>query len=217
MESCSFCAEINGENENNFFLQIVRDLPYDDRIILKNDLFCLIPTIGCFIKGYTILVTLKHYDSYSMIDINSLKRIDTILKKIKQFYNRKFQGLTIFEHGCVDACNKAGACYQHSHLHIVPVSLNIDDIPLSNLIRINSIQDLTIFNKTQESYLYLSLSEGDYVAVNPQISSQFMRKIIAKVIGKEDYWNWRKYPFLENMIETKIELIEEFRKEGVRI
>jgi len=201
------------ENENyfNFFFQDCKEKHFN-RIIVRNDLFCLLPTLGCFIEGYTLLVTIKHYDSYSAIGKKNLEILRDTLTEIKNIYLKKYSGVSIFEHGCVDQLNKAGACYQHAHLHIVPIYIDIDNQLLLNLKKIDSIVDLNNFKDSNESYLYLSVLDKDYVVINPDITSQFMRKIVANQISKTEFWNWREYPFIQNIIKTKNSLINEFKK-----
>lgn len=211
MESCSFCSEMKDEDYFNFFFQDCKEEHFN-RIIAKNDLFCLLPTLGCFIEGYTLLVTVNHFDSFSTIGIGNLKSLKSTLENLKKKYLQLYSGVSIFEHGCVDKLNKAGACYQHAHLHIVPLNIHIDNQLLPNLIRINSVEDLNNFKDTKESYLYLSVLNDDYVIVNPEISSQFMRKIVANQINKPDLWNWREFPFTDNIIKTKNHLITEIKE-----
>lgn len=211
MECCSFCSEMENEDYFNFFFQDCKEEKFN-RIITKNDNFCLLPTLGCFTEGYTLLVTTKHFDSYSTIGINNLKILRNTLDGIKNKYISIYSGVSIFEHGCVDNSHKAGACYQHAHLHIVPINININIPLLSNLIRISSIEDIDNFSKTNESYLYLSVLNEDYVMINPDIPSQFMRKIVANQINKTDFWNWKEYPFIANIIKTKNMLVTEFEK-----
>ena len=59
-----------------------------------------------------------------------------------------------------------------------------------------------------DSYLMLSPKPGNYLIWESRrdFPRQMIRRTAAKVLGIEEFYNWRQYPFAENMYNTVLKL-----------
>ncbi len=82
------------------------------------------------------------------------------------------------------------------------MNVNIGEILKRNFRyeEIFKIHDLRKFKN--QSYIYYEFDNAYYVfTINKSIQSQLIRKIICEELEINDFWNWSKYPFRENIID----------------
>jgi len=120
-----------------------------------------------------------------------------------------------FEHGA--RCLTGGGCgIFHAHLHIVPVpkSFRIDQILPAGRAEHAGLLEAWQKNELTDEYLIVGDTSGDFASVDRAmikgfgISSQHMRKLIAKHFEIERPWDWREYDQPEPDL---IQLVNEWR------
>ena len=101
-----------------------------------------------------------------------------------------------FEHGPSSPFQGGGCCIDHAHLHIVPFNVNIDlNIAVRETYEASGYPATAkSFLLQRKPYLYIKFPQtsgrGSVLLDSTELPSQFMRRVIAKVIGKEDKWDW---------------------------
>lgn len=197
---CEFCNEFLGEQSR-----------YDRTIKKFDDNYVLLTTIGCFREGYTLLLPVKHVMSYANLGKKELDSLAYNIELIRSAIQEEYSCPVILaEHG--SGYHDLGAsCCEHAHLHLIPV-----DHPNTILNYYQSVGGkATVFNDLSNihtfsgvSYIYLSLSpKKHYVwSMNTNFSRQFVRKVCANIDGVGNNYNWRFFPFEENMSKTTIRL-----------
>jgi hypothetical protein len=111
-----------------------------------------------------------------------------------------------FEHGAVNTNLRGGCCIDHAHLHAVPTKLDLlDDLISAFRSRpINSWEDLARSFRQQQSYLYYeNQSAQQYLFDAPDnMPAQYIRKLLAKKLGRPNQWNWMTDPTLDKVAKT---------------
>ena len=217
-EECSFCAEINEEfgadnNEKtaNRYKAISCNVNSSSRVIWENDELLLMPTIGCFTEGYLLLVTKQHYFSIAEFVRNSdYKKLATTLSDIHKMITNLYNGCIFFEHGAINEHCKAGGCNDHAHLHILPAKGNILDKAKKHF-EFTKHPDLDWAHKVSSQYLMFFDGNNYFLSIDDVVPSQYFRQLLAIEAGVGDKWDWRRYPFTENMMYT----LERIRRESV--
>ena len=199
-KACDFCAEFN----SNADIQ-------KGRIIWRTKNFVFLPTIGCLTPGYCLLMPIKHYNSFAELPERELFESFALLEKARSQISEDFGTPIIAEHGSGGICDKGASCCSHAHMHLIPVKPEpvIDAYKKigGDPFRISNIKEL----KEQEgsSYMFLSPSPNLYLVwYAAKFVSQFVRRVSSNVLGFEYLFNWKKYPFHENMIITKQKLAQ---------
>jgi len=114
---CYFCDGL-------FQLNKKLGLATDESIIYQDDNLFITPDIAPIVKGHFLIVSKVHWNSFANADENTY----VSLEKAKNFLrNSVFKDTKIlfFEHGAVRK-NTAGACIDHAHIHVIPISSDID-------------------------------------------------------------------------------------------
>ena len=180
----------------------------------ETDNFFITGNLGSLVDGYNLVISKKHILSMSastdkeeyIYIINELRKIYIDIYGIEPI---------IFEHGSNNLDLSKDNSIDHAHTHIVNHKYVDEDkiIKELELKEVESIEELLEYGKNINYISYISNNGKYYIGEVKKTNSQIMRKYIAKDMNKEDTWDWRKYPYLENSFETNKRLL--LYKKGV--
>ncbi len=201
MLKCKFCEKFNVFQNQNCYL----NREWYDHIIAETENFFLVPALGQFIEGYLLIVSKSHYSSMSLLDLSTFNELIKFSKEVSVIIEKTYGKVTIFEHGSINASNSAGCCVDHAHWHILPLDFDLKEMLIKNF-NVNLISDETeilSYGKKNISYLYYANSINQRFILDAlYVPSQFFRIIIANKIGLIDNWDWRLYPYYDNIKNT---------------
>lgn len=176
-------------------------------IIEETKNFIIMPAEGALVEGYLMLVSKKHI--YSMAELNGIEKEEylSIIEKYRNIFFKNYNKFPIiFEHS-TSIKNKSSSSVSHAHTHIVNHNfMNEQDIiDKLKLYKINKKFDL---EKNDKPYIFYINQEGEFfITYDFKPVSQLMRRYISKDLGIDNKYNWREYPFTENIIKT-IEMLK---------
>lgn len=121
---CLFCKIISGDIPSNTI--------YEDEIVK------VFLDINPTSNGHCLIVPKKHYTNIEDIDLETLKYINEVAKKIYKKLKEKLncEGLTLVQN------NGLGQEVKHYHLHLVPRYTNDEIIMNPNKELLESIEDV---------------------------------------------------------------------------
>ena len=187
---------------NCVFCNIDKSRP-ENTIIDESDNFIVLPAVGSLVDGYLMIVSKKHINSMSELKENEIKEYEFLIEK----YRNKFKNIynkfpIIFEHGTPikDSDMKASSVV-HAHTHIVNHQFFDESAIIKNL-NFDRIDNLNYLSKEKNYIMYINPKNNCYVSYNFEPVSQIMRKIIAKDLGYENKFDWKKEKFIENINST---------------
>jgi len=133
--------------------------------------------------------------------LNAQKEIDKCKSVISKAFSKN---VIVAEHGSSSESELGANSIFHAHIHIIPIQNPID---VFNLYYEQGGKPLvykefsSITNHKNSSYLYLSLEDGKHLiwTNSEKFSRQFVRKVCAEIYQLPEYYNWKKYPFSENI------------------
>lgn len=211
---CVFCAEL--QPPETPLRTEPGDLPVYSRILAKNDALFVMPTLGCFVRGYLLLSTVDHYVSLASCPDDVVERVGGALDRLRgQFRERLGSGMLFFEHGTVSDRALSSASIFHFHLHLLPVNENLWERAGARcgfeLLEIRSLGSVKPLVEERNMSAYFLLGDWDgrmYLAdcSDGGFHSQFLREVLyAYYFGESEgeIWNWRKAPFFEQARQTK--------------
>lgn len=191
---CFFCQELEDRTKN---------LIKANRIVLETKNFVVFPTEGCFQIGYLLVVPKQHFLCFGELDFSLLTELDGILQKIT-IYVREKSGdeCIIFEHGTRNLEKLTSTSIMHAHIHVIPSKQGL--VPyLPDYCELRKVKGFSDLAQETDNYLFLRDVGGvNYIVKNDNYPSQFFRTITCKSMGIPKYWNWKEYPFRENMLIT---------------
>ena len=127
---CGFCAELHETDSQNNLLKtvITPQLSINSRVMYETENYVVIPTIGCFVEGYVLIVSKQHYDCAGQMALSSIEELCQLIWKVVSAIKQTY-GLDciVFEHGAISCTNKFGGCINHAHIHVVPCNGSVLD------------------------------------------------------------------------------------------
>ena len=197
MDLCPYCDEL----KNGF--------PYGDRknrIVYRSKNFYVFPALGQLVEGYLLIASRHHFISLGGIPTAYYAELQEVRQKVRNALRLVYGPAIFFEHGAVNTNLRGGCCIDHAHLHAVPTKLDLlDDLTSAFRSRpINSWEDLARSFRQQHSYLYYeNQSAQQYLFDAPDnMPAQYIRKLLAKKLGRPNQWNWMTDPTLDKVAKT---------------
>ncbi|MCI0689057.1 MAG: hypothetical protein L0Y54_17770, partial [Sporichthyaceae bacterium] len=197
---CGFCAEFANTTDQT-------------RIIAEIDGWALLPTVGCFIPGYCLLMPIDHIDATADLAPLELDRLADLVEDMRTTVASAYGPTIVAEHG-PRGCDLGASCCSHAHLHLIPVP---DPDAVSGVYqatggpgrRLARLADLA--GGASGSYLYLSTYPGMHT-VWPAggFARQFVRRVCATLHGVGDTYDWREHPYQDNQQQTLTTLQRSF-------
>lgn len=189
-----------------------------EKVLYESDNFFVIPTIGQMgIEGYLLLCSKEHFIGVGDVPAQYESELEEVLKTTRGVLSEHYNSdVLVFEHGPRIGCHRGGGCLDHSHLHILPISINLIESMALNLLNALQVKDYSkieridsfgrlrdLYSSQEASYMFVeSCDLKRYVTeVNFVIPSQYLRQIIALNIGATD-WDWRSNPDHETVDRT---------------
>jgi diadenosine tetraphosphate (Ap4A) HIT family hydrolase len=190
---CDFCAEFAGD-------------PMGGRIIVREGDWVLLPTVGCFIPGYCLLMPIRHVEAIAELPRAELNWMDAFLTRMRRLIEDRFGPAIVAEHG-PGRCDVGASCCSHAHLHLIPMGSHVASV-IAAYERTGGpptiLPDLSaLSNRAGEPYLYLSPGTQMHLVWHAAgFPRQFVRRVCASALGIGAQYDWRDHPFLPQMRQT---------------
>ncbi len=191
-DSCDFCKEA----ESGYLTKIAdaRILPRK-RTIYETENFRVFPTLGPLVEGHLLIASKQHYVGIAGLAENLYDELEEVQELVRRKVTEKYQAPVFFEHGDVTEARGSGSCISHTHLHVVPVGVDIiEGLEMKfNKREIKKYAELKENQDAQIPYMFVQTREGRrYVFDIPGVlPSQYARQVVAIKIGKPERWNWK--------------------------
>jgi diadenosine tetraphosphate (Ap4A) HIT family hydrolase len=189
---CEFCDEFAGASANSFAAHYANELK--SRIVLKEENFLVLPSLGQIVPGYLLLVPSCHYKALGDMSLEHLTAMEALKTRLANKLRSSYGEYLFFEHGARTP-DSGGCGISHAHLHLVPFPAEKD--PVEELIqrflfeRVSNLSELKKIHPGK-SYLYYESVHGEKYVFYPEfIPSQFVRRLLAEAVGVLE-WDWRQ-------------------------
>ncbi|MBI2450928.1 MAG: HIT domain-containing protein [Parcubacteria group bacterium] len=175
-----------------------------NRLIAENSRWYVAATLGQIIGGYTLVIPKVHISCMGALTSHRPgSQTEAMLKIAKETcralsleYRHSNSAtpcpVTAFEHGII------GQTIKHAHLHLLPTAIDLTqkiraDFPESEFEELQYAARLQeLYSKRPEPYLFWTTPNGkSMVCWNPPAPSQYLRIIIAEILGYPERGNWR--------------------------
>lgn len=202
---CKFCNIFKNDvlHKKELFLN---KTPIYNTILCETPSFFVIPDLGSIIEGYLLIITKEHFYSMAELKQEQLHELHILINLLSEMAIEIYGIMPIiFEHGSppfgMNVVSQSSIC--HAHMHLVPFELNNSCriIKEADMYLFNGIEFLNKYKKM--SYIYYKTSKKEnYITTNQNLPRQYMRRKVAIEVNKNDEWDWREYPFIDNVQKT---------------
>lgn len=206
---CAICCQIAGQKEGDLLAQVIGgEKEYTRRVIMENEHFVVFPSVGPLKVGHVILCPKLHYPSFALLPESFEDEYHAIRAQLSDLLEVTFgEEVHVFEHGTDAQCVRIPCSVEHAHQHFIPANASVQDALYRDieweLISL-SLASLERAAKGREYLLYHSPANSTHIAVAPKngFESQYIRRVFANALGKNDQWNWRTHPHPPSIEET---------------
>ncbi len=176
-KSCPFC------NRSQF----------EERLVGSIGSLNVIATLGQISEGgYLLLVSKEHTPCIGALP--NTEGLEWAITHLEAALSREYgaQHVTLFEHGVV------GQTVFHAHLHMIPegvpigerVRKDFPDYPIQEFANLATFW--SVYAGRQQPYLLWGEASGNlFVCWNPPAPPQYLRIVVAEVLGRPERANWR--------------------------
>ena len=195
-EDCLFCKLLAGKSVHN------------QAPLYETENFLVIPGSGAFVDGYLMILPKKHVMSCAELSYEVRLEMTKVLQDIKLILRSIYQkDILIWENGSgTGGYGKPKNFIVHAHIHACPCSLDILQTTKMTGINLKEIEVDSLPDYSKDSYLFvINYDNKWYICsdTNLYIPRQYVRQLIALEQNiNNDLWDWRRYPFWENVERT---------------
>jgi len=176
----------------------------NNRLITENNDWYVIATLGQIIGGYALVIPKAHISCMGALTVRrSGCQTEAMLKITKETcralsleYQHSNSAIpypvTVFEHGIV------GQTIKHAHLHLLPTVIDLTqkiraDFPEAKFEELRYAAHLQAsYEDNPRPYLFWTTPDSkSMVCWNPPAPPQYLRLIMAELLGYPERGNWR--------------------------
>lgn len=197
-KECCLCAQIEGRVANDLIAALLPQRRYARRVMYESETFACVPSLGPLTPGHSLLCPKTHARSFAELP----DQLDAEFSRVKAELRARLRALYggevhVFEHGVAQEGTRTLCTVEHAHMHLVPLPFGLADVAPEGTWEPcgPSLGDLRARAGGRE-YIYYETPAGKarLRAGEPEIESQFMRKVIAERLGEPARWDWRAAP-----------------------
>ena len=191
------------------FCKLLEGNPVHEQASLyESENFLVIPGSGAFIDGYLMILPKVHVMSCAELNLEQRIEMIEVIRDVKDILKGIYKSeVLVWENGSgMDGKGKPKTSIVHAHIHACPSKLNIWETTNAMGIPVNyiSFKDLPKY-KANSYLLIMDYDESWYISYDPNlyIPRQYVRQLIAMEHNiNGELWNWRRFPFWENVKKT---------------
>ncbi|QOT72016.1 HIT domain-containing protein [Sphingobium fuliginis] len=181
-----------------------------DKIVCESESFVAFPSLGSMVAGWLLIVPrrpLLNLRLLTNVERSELHNfISTVVAKVDAFPGRAYA----FEHGNDTIGGPVGCGVDQAHLHIVPLEFDLLKAAREKLddnMQWTDHDNAANFDATIPDFgEYVSIwSPGDrhgLTGVMREPRSQWVRRVIAEKLGREQAWDYKAHPDIQNLTKT---------------
>jgi ATP adenylyltransferase len=197
--ACRFCARVAPLGGSGSLA---------DEVLFESTNFVVTPTLGSLVEGWVLIAPKRHYLCFGAIGKELLSELDEVRKVVGSAMRAVYGGFIEFEHGPAVEGQAVGCTVDHAHLHVVPTGDDLIaglDCSVSGQLRWHSvagIAEVARFTTDGLPYLFFERNGEALIAAHHGLGSQLFRRVMAHKLGRPNEYDWRVFPFWENIERT---------------
>lgn len=181
-----------------------------DKIVCESESFVAFPSLGSMVAGWLLIVPRRPLLNLRLLtnaERDELRNFTaTVIAKMNVFPGKAYG----FEHGNNTVGGPVGCGVDQAHLHIVPLEFDLvqaarekldDNIEWTE--RDNAANfDATIPHSGEYVSIWSPADRYGLTGVMHEPRSQWVRRVIAEKLGREQAWDYKAHPDIQNLTKT---------------
>lgn len=183
--------------------------PLYDTVIRDTGTVVVTPTLGSIVPNWVLAIPKRHAANAARWGQDWSAAPLQIVEDIARSFRRDLREVIWFEHGATEPRSVVGCGVDHAHIHILlepPFSFDrlCEEVTSDVGLRWCSGRG-DAYAALDACRSYLVVGSGDQFLFAQSVEtagSQFFRRAIARIVGREAAWDYRSHPHIENVAET---------------
>lgn len=181
-----------------------------DRVIAESESFVAFPSLGSMVAGWLLIVPRRPVMSLRGLSASEMQELEKfsadMVKRVRAFPGEAY----LFEHGNCTPGGLTGCGVDQAHLHIVPLEFDLIEAASE---WIDSAVSWTE-HLNADGFSAVIPAKGEYVSVwrprdgrglsgtMTEPRSQWIRRVIAEKLGRDEAWDYKAHPDVQNLLRT---------------
>lgn len=176
-----------------------------DMPLRESDHFVCVPSLGSILPGWVLISPKRPVMSMAQLSESENCELQWFFDLVRNDIEDAFGPSSAFEHGAQIAGSATGCGVDQAHLHIVPIATDLVLAEVASHLEWSSLSVRFPFdaNVGSKEYLWLADRDRSYIAYPGLPTSQFFRRVIARLCDVTENWDYRVDPFHEHIAETR--------------
>jgi ATP adenylyltransferase len=175
-----------------------------DELLMEEGLVRVVPSKGSIVWPWLLLIPDSHVPSAALLSFSEKESVARLVEDIRQKALIDGKHLIIFENGSPTFGSRISCGIDHTHIHMVLLDFDLIEILQKELpVLALSPSPWSIYSDVQpKPYIYVSDGDRSVYFDASNIPSQFVRSIIAKLVGRTNEFDYDMFPEEGNVLKT---------------
>jgi ATP adenylyltransferase len=175
-----------------------------DELLMEEGLVRVVPSKGSIVWPWLLLIPDSHVPSAALLSFGEKESVTKLVEDIRQRALADGKYLTIFENGSPTFGARISCGIDHTHIHMVLLDFDLIEILQKELpVLALSPPPWSIYSDVQvKPYIYVSDGNRSIYFDASNTPSQFVRSIIAKLVGRANEFDYDAFPEEGNVLKT---------------
>jgi hypothetical protein len=167
------------------------------------------PTLGSIIPNWILAIPKRHAVNAGRWAQDEHNDLLLAINGVTRSFGRDPRDVIWFEHGATEPHSIVGCGVDHAHIHILltpPFSFERLCDETSTEVELGWSRGRgNAYQAVDSSRSYFVAGQGDQFLLAQSVEtagSQFFRKAIARIVGRDAAWDYRSDPHIENVVKT---------------
>lgn len=181
-----------------------------DEVLDESASFVVFPSLGSMVAGWLLIMPRRPVLNLRQLTGSEQDELNELVSRVGSKMGAFPGDLYLFEHGNEMVGGPVGCGVDQAHLHLVPLS--IDLLTAAREWRDESMQWTECYDAA--AFASVIPAYGEYVSIwrprdNAGLSgtmlepqSQWVRRVIAAKLGRDEAWDYKAHPDVKNLLET---------------
>ncbi|GHE92211.1 hypothetical protein GCM10017776_05730 [Streptomyces griseoluteus] len=177
------------------------------RLIRRTGAVDVLAGLGALLPGYALIVPHRHTASLGELPPGELAEALSVAWQYAALIEKELGHATVLvEHGSSGAADSGGgSCIVHSHLHIFPLlnAAHSARFVAPGSRKSSEFADIVDTARRGENYYFCTWRRDEvYLLADPDLPSQFARRVWSETLELPHLWDWAAFPFLDHCADT---------------
>lgn len=181
-----------------------------DEVLDESASFVSFPSLGSMVAGWLLIMPRRPVLNLRNLTSSEQDELDGLINRVGAKLGAFPGTLYAFEHGNEMVGGPVGCGVDQAHLHLVPLSFDLfaaaREWPDDNM-QWAEIGDAATFASvipTRGEYvsIWRPSDQTGLVGTMLKPQSQWVRRVIAAMLGREEAWDYKAHPDVENLMKT---------------